>query len=104
MIASDHRTDSHTLLWGGVPSHSERIASTVIVNGLTFANACSTSGIEATGTNAEEMNVSGNTAMKPAEFAASGEETISPTNANTQENAYPNSSSSPRPAIACRKS
>ena len=71
----------------GAPSHSERIASTVTVNGLTLANARSTDGIEATGTNAEEMNVSGKTAMKPTELAASGEETSSPRNANTHEKA-----------------
>ena len=59
----------------------------MIVNGLTFANHCSGSGIDCTGTNAEEMNVSGKTAMKPTELAASGEETSSPTNANTHENA-----------------
>ena len=57
------------------------------MNGLTSANACSGSGIESTGTNAEEMNVSGKTAMKPTELAASGEDTSSPRNANTHENA-----------------
>jgi hypothetical protein len=33
------------------------------------------------------MNVSGKTAMKPTEFAASGEETISPIQAKNQEKA-----------------
>ena len=51
------------------------------------ANHCSAAGIDSTGTNADEMNVSGNTAMKPSEFAASGEETISPSSAKTHENA-----------------
>ena len=59
----------------------------MIVNGLTSANARSGSGIDCTGTNAEEMKVSGKTAMNPTEFAASGEETSIPTNANTHENA-----------------
>src|ERR1700746_628050 len=76
MIAADHRNASQTSLWAGAPSHSERIASTVIVNGLTSANARRGSGMLLTGTNIEEMNVSGNTAMKPTELAASGESTI----------------------------
>ncbi len=75
------------MLPAGAPSHSWRIASTTIVNGLTSANWRSPSGIEATGTNAEEMNVSGKTAMKPTELAASGEETSSPRSAKTHENA-----------------
>jgi hypothetical protein len=87
MIASDQTTAPQTLLPAGAPSHSERIASTMIVNGLTSANARSAVGIDCTGTNAEEMNVSGKTAMKPTELAASGEETSMPRNANTHENA-----------------
>src|ERR1700758_1587578 len=42
-----------------VPLHRYLIASTVIVNGLTCAKSRSAVGIEWTGTNAEEMNVSG---------------------------------------------
>ncbi len=75
------------LLPAGAPSHRARIASTTIVNGLTSANHCSTSGIESTGTNAELMKVSGKTAMKPTEFADSGDDTISPSHAKTHENA-----------------
>jgi hypothetical protein len=43
--------------------------------------------MESTGTNAEEMNVSGNTAMKPTEFADSGEDTSRPSSAKTHEKA-----------------
>jgi len=39
------------------------------------------------GTKAEEMKVSGKTTMKPTEVADSGEETIRPRQANTQEKA-----------------
>ena len=71
-MASDQTIAPHTLLPAGAPSQSERIASTMIVKGFTSANPRSTSGMDCTGTNAEEMNVSGNTAMKATEFAASG--------------------------------
>ena len=57
------------------------------MNGLISANHCSAPGIESVGTNADEMNVSGKTAMKPTELAASGEETSRPSSANTHENA-----------------
>ena len=70
-----------------MPLHRNRIALTVIVNGLTLAKSRSTAGIERPGTNAEEMKVSGKTAMNPTELADSGVETSRPTNANTQENA-----------------
>ncbi len=50
------------------------------------------------GTNAEDRKVSGNTARKPTELADSGVVAIRPTSANTHENAYPNSSSRPKPA------
>ncbi len=43
--------------------------------------------MDSAGTKADEMNVSGNTAMKPSELAASGEETMSPSSAKTHENA-----------------
>jgi hypothetical protein len=71
----------------GRPSHSERIALTMIVNGLTSANHSRAGGIESVGTNAEEMNVSGNTTVNPTEFAASGELTSIPSRAKTHENA-----------------
>src|ERR1700761_5273356 len=97
-MISAHTTAPHTWVPAGSPSHRERIASTMIVNGLTCANARSPAGIVATGTNAEEMNVSGKIAMKPIDWAASGVEATNPANANTQENAKPISSSSPNPA------
>ena len=59
----------------------------MIVNGLISANHCSAPGIDSTGTNADEMNVSGNTTMKPTEFAASGEDTSRPSSAKNHENA-----------------
>src|SRR6202023_1949451 len=95
MIAKAQTAAPQTLFPAGAPSQSERIASTVIVNGLTSANARSTEGIECTGTNAEEMNVRGKTAMNPTEFAASGVETSIPRKANTHEKAYPNRNRSP---------
>ena len=87
MITKAHTTAPQTLFPAGAPSQSERIASTVMVKGLTSANARRTAGIDCTGTNAEEMNVRGNTAMNPTELAASGEDTSIPRNANTHENA-----------------
>src|ERR1700722_16741582 len=70
-----------------VPVHRNLIASTVIVNGLTCAKSRSAVGIEWTGTNADEMKVSGNTAMNPTELADSGVETSRPTHAKTHEKA-----------------
>src|SRR5215216_2691847 len=75
-----------------------RMALTTIVNGFTSANQRSAAGIESVGTNADEMKVSGKTAMKPTEFAASGDFTSIPSSANSHENAYPNSSSSRTPS------
>ncbi len=75
------------MLPAGAPTHSDRIASTTIVKGLTSANQRSAPGIDSVGTKAEEMNVSGNTAMKPIEFADSGEDTSIPSHAKTHENA-----------------
>ena len=86
MIPRDQARDCHRLP-PGAPSHSSRISSTTTVNGFTSANTFSASGIESTGTKADEMNVSGNTSMKPSEFAASGVDTSIPRNANTHENA-----------------
>lgn len=86
-IATVQATAPQMLLPAGEPSQSDRIASTMNVNGLMSANHWSAAGIESTGTNADEMNVNGKTAMKPSELADSGEETIRPSNANTQEKA-----------------
>ena len=55
--------------------------------GLTSANCFSPSGIESTGTNADEANVSGKIAVKPIEFAVSGDDEYSPTSAKIHENA-----------------
>ena len=44
-------------------------------------------GIDWVGTNADEMKVSGNTAMNPSEFADSGDDTSIPSSANTHEKA-----------------
>src|SRR5947209_20595321 len=103
MIATDHSTASQTGCLAGVPTHRWRIASTTIENGLmSAANVRSGSGIEAGGTKAEEMNVRGNTAMNPTEFADSGESTNRPISAKNQEKPNPNSSSRPTPATASK--
>jgi hypothetical protein len=47
------------------------------VNESTRASAWSQPGIESTGTNADETNVSGKTIVKPSAFEASGEEAAS---------------------------
>jgi hypothetical protein len=65
---------------------------------LTSATCSRPAGIDATGTNAEEMNVIGKTSVKPMPFAASGEDTLMPISAKTHENAKPHSKSSPTPA------
>ena len=71
----------------GASSHSARIASTTTVTGFAAATCSSPSGIDSTGTNADEMNVIGKISVKPTPLAASGEETDSPITANTHENA-----------------
>src|SRR4051794_31478786 len=68
------------------PIISARLAFTHSVTGLMSANHCSAAGIESVGTNAEEMNVSGKTQMKPTDCAASGFFTSRPTNALIHEN------------------
>ena len=88
MITSDQTTAPQTLLPAGAPSHSAAHRVDDDRERVDFGELpAAPSGIEATGTNAEEMNVSGKTAMKPTELAASGEDTSSPRNANTHENA-----------------
>src|SRR4051812_40402028 len=82
----------------GTPSHSSRTALTVSVTGLTSAKACSQSGIESTGTKADDAKVSGNSQMKPADWATSALGTESPISAAIHENANPNRSSSSTPA------
>ena len=55
-----------------------------IENGLFSAIGCSQPTIISGSTNAEEMNVSGNIQMNPAEFAASTEPTERPIHAAIQ--------------------
>ena len=88
MITSDQTTAPQTLLPAGAPTTecADRVdddRERVDARRRRAARA----GIDLTGTNAEEMNVSGKTAMKPTELAASGEETSMPRNANTHEKA-----------------
>jgi len=70
-----------------VSSHSERIASDTVVNGLASANCRRPSGIVLAGTKTDEANVSGKISVKPIEFAVSGEDENSPTSAKIHENA-----------------
>ena len=96
-IPTDQATASQTSLPTGMPRKSPRTALTMIVNGLFSATGCSQLGIDATGTNADETNVSGKRIVNPYAFAASGEDAARPTKANTQEKQYPISSSSAMP-------
>ena len=57
------------------------------MNGLTSAKACSQSGMESTGTNADEAKVSGKTRMKPIAWADSGDDEISAMQAKIHEKA-----------------
>ena len=58
-----------------------------MVNGLCSAKLSSQLGIDSTGTNADETNVSGNRIVNPYAFEASGEDAVRPMNANTHEKA-----------------
>ncbi len=87
MIASDQATESQTSFPAGVPTKRARAASTIVVNGLCSATGCSHPGIDSTGTNADETNVSGKRTVNPNAFDASGDEAVSPMSANTHENA-----------------
>ena len=64
---------------------------TVGVTGVARAKACSQPGSEASGTNADEAKVSGNSQTKPARLAASTLATDSPMHAEIHEKANPNS-------------
>ena len=44
---------------------SARAASTIVVNGLCSATGCSHEGIDSTGTNADDTNVSGTMIVNP---------------------------------------
>src|SRR5918995_3599148 len=98
MSAMHHTNDIHTSVCAGVPIHSDRIASEMVVNGLASANCRSPSGIEFAGTNTDDAKVSGKISVKPIEFAVSGEDEKSPTSAKIHENAYPSSRSSRIPS------
>ena len=87
MIAIVQSSASQTSFPAGIPRNSARTALTMYVNGLCSAIGWSQLGIEATGTNAEETNVSGKRIVNPYAFAASGEDAVSPMNANTHEKA-----------------
>src|SRR5918996_4308270 len=97
VMTAPQRKASQTSLPAGVSTKSARAASTIVVKGLFSANGCSQPGIVSTGTNADEMKVTGKRIVKPYAFAASGEDAESPMNANTHENAYPRKSSSTSP-------
>ena len=57
------------------------------MNGLASANCRRPSGIDAAGTNTDDVNVSGKISVKPIEFAVSGVDEYSPTSAKIHENA-----------------
>src|ERR1700742_2279784 len=98
-ISTRHHTiASQTSSPAGAPSQRWRSASTTVLTGFAFATASSGPGIDAVGTNADEMNVIGKISVKPSPFAASGDDTDIPISAKIHENAYPNSSSSANPA------
>src|SRR3954454_18986124 len=75
----------------GTPPSSAKVRAVlaVSVTGLTFANACSQSGMLATGTNTELAKTSGKITTKPADCAASAPRTVSATNAKIQLSAKP---------------
>ena len=63
------------------------MASTVMVNGFTSANASSGAGMFSIGTNADEMNVNGKIAVNPICWALSALVEYRPTSAKIQLNA-----------------
>ena len=83
----DHNVAPHTELPAGVPTKRWRIASTVMVNGFTSANASSGAGRFSIGTNADEMNVNGKITMNPICCAVSALVEYKPTSAKIQLNA-----------------
>src|SRR3954453_353695 len=98
-VSTAHQRNAiQTSVLAGGPSHRERTASAIVVNGLAPATWGRPSGIEATGTKIDDANVSGKIAVKPIAFAVSGEDEKSPTSAKIHENAYPSSRHSTSPA------
>ena len=65
MITTHQTIEPQIAFPDGVSRNSERTASTMTVTGFTSATGCSQPGIESTGTNAEEMNVSGKMIVNP---------------------------------------
>jgi hypothetical protein len=59
----------------------------MVVNGLFSATGSNQLGIDSTGTNAEETNVTGKRIVKLYAFEASGDEAVSPMKAKTHEKA-----------------
>ena len=87
-VSTVHQTNAiQTSELAGVPSHRERTASEIVVNGLASANWRRPSGIDSTGTKIDDANVSGKIAVKPIAFAVSGEDENSPISAKIHENA-----------------
>ena len=84
-------------LAGGVAVPPALGEPTVIVTGLTEANASRTGGMVEIGTKADEMNVRGNTQMNPICWAASTFMTARPTIAEIHEIAKPKSRSRSAP-------
>src|SRR4051795_9167211 len=86
----------------GTPPSSAKVRAVlaVSVTGLTSANACSQSGMLATGTNTELAKTSGKITTKPADWAASAPRTVSATNAKIQLSANPNALTTATDAIA----
>src|SRR4029453_10888892 len=99
MIPSVQSSAIQTSLPAGTPRNSARAAFTMYVNGLCSAIGWSQLGIESTGTNADEKNVTGKRIVNPYAFDASGDDDMRPMKAKTHEKAYPISSSSAIPAI-----
>ena len=65
MITTDQTTASQIWFPAGVPTNSTRTAFTMFVNGLCSAIGCSQLGIDCTGTNADETNVTGKRIVNP---------------------------------------
>src|SRR3954451_452135 len=93
-IATSHSNDNQRLSPIGVPSASDRSALTTWVIGWLTANACNQPGIDSTGTNADDTNVSGNSQIRPNAWTASSWRSARPMNIDTQHSDRPNASAS----------
>ena len=63
------------------------MASTIVGERVVLGERLQPVGIDSTGTNADETNVSGKRIVKPNAFAVSGDDENSPMSAKTHENA-----------------